>query len=112
MNLNLNLDVKKARKREFLDRMEKAVLWTALVKLIAPYHWEGLTGRPRFSVQAMLRMYFMKPWFTLSHPAMEEASFDTPLYRGFAQLGKFSRLTDEPTRLRFRYRLQAHRLRT
>jgi IS5 family transposase len=28
----------------------------------------------------------MQQWFTLSDPAMEEAFFDTPLYREFAQL--------------------------
>ena len=38
---------------------------------------------------------------------MEEAFFDTPLYREFAQLPAFGRLPDESTILRFRHRVQS-----
>ena len=46
----------------------------------------------------------------LSDRAMEEAFFDTPLYREFAQLQELSRLPDESTILRFRHRLEEHKL--
>jgi IS5 family transposase len=58
----------------------------------------------------MLRTHFMQQWFTLSDPAMEEAFFDTPLYREFAQLEEFERMPDESTILRFRHRLEKHKL--
>ena len=108
--LNLNLQLKKTRKREFLEQMEKVVPWAALVELIAPYYPEGRTGRPPFSLATMLRIHFMQQWFTLSDPGMEEAFFDTPLYREFAQLDEFARLPDESTILRFRHRLEKHKL--
>lgn len=108
--LDLKLNIKKTRKREFLDQMEHVVPWTELVALIAPYYPEGRTGRPPFSLQTMLRIHFMQQWFTLSDPAMEEAFFDTPLYREFAQLEEFARLPDESTILRFRHRLERHKL--
>ena len=79
--LSLNLSVKKTRKREFLEQMEQVVPWAALVELIAPYYPEGRTGRPPFSIKAMLRVHFMQQWFTLSDPGMEDAFFDTPQYR-------------------------------
>lgn len=108
--LNLDLNLKKTRKREFLEQMERVVPWADLVALIAPYYPEGLTGRPPFSLQTMLRTHFMQQWFTLSDPAMEEAFFDTPMIREFAQLGEFTRLPDESTILRFRHRLEKHKL--
>ena len=108
--LNLGLTLKKTRKREFLEQMEQVVPWAALVDLIAPYYPEGRTGRPPFSIQTMLRTHFMQQWFTLSDPAMEEAFFDTPMFREFAQLEEFSRLPDESTILRFRHRLEKHKL--
>jgi len=58
----------------------------------------------------MLRTHFMQQWFTLSDLAMEEAFFDTPIYREFAQLDAFGRLPDESTILRFRHRLEKHKL--
>ena len=35
--LGLNLDLKKTRKRQFLEQMDQVVPWAALVELIAPY---------------------------------------------------------------------------
>jgi transposase, IS5 family len=58
----------------------------------------------------MLRVHFMQQWFTLSDPGMEEAFFDKPLYREFAQLEELGRLPDESTILRFRHRLEKHKL--
>ena len=108
--LNLSLSVKKTRKREFLEQMEQVVPWAALVELIAPYYPEGKNGRPPFALETMLRVHFMQQWFSLSDPAMEEAFFDTPVVREFAQLDEFSRLPDESTILRFRHRLEKHKL--
>lgn len=108
--LNLSLSAKKTRKQVFLQQMDQVVPWTALVELIAPYYPEGKTGRPPFSLMTMLRIHFMQQWFTLTDPAMEEAFFDTPLYREFAQLEAFARLPDESTILRFRHRLEKHKL--
>jgi transposase, IS5 family len=109
-SLGLNLDIKKTRKRQFLEQMDQVVPWAALVELIAPYYPEGRTGRPPFGLQTMLRTHFMQQWFSLSDHAMEEAFFDTPLYREFAQLQELSRLPDESTILRFRHRLEKHKL--
>lgn len=50
--LNLDLNLKKTRKQEFLEQMEQVVPWADLVALIAPYYPEGLTGRPPFSGSA------------------------------------------------------------
>jgi len=41
---------------------------------------------------------------------MEEAFFDTPMFREFAQLDEYTRLPDESTILRFRHRLEKHKL--
>jgi IS5 family transposase len=76
--------------------MEHVVPWAALVELIAPFYPEGRTGRPPFSLVTMLRIHFMQQWFSLSDPAMEEAFFDTPLYREFAKLEEFGRLPLKP----------------
>jgi len=109
-SFDMILSTKKTRKCEFLEQMELVVPWKALVEMIAPFYPEGRTGRPPFSLEAMLRTHFMQQWFTLSDLAMEEAFFDTPIYREFAQLDAFGRLPDESTILRFRHRLEKHKL--
>lgn len=109
-SLDLNLSIKNTRKREFLFEMDRVVPWAALVELTAPYYPEGKNGRPPFALETMLRVHFMQQWFTLSDPAMEEAFFDVPLYREFAKLDAHGRLPDESTILRFRHRLEEHKL--
>ena len=109
-SLDLNLSVKKSRKREFLFEMDRVVPWAALVELIAPNYPKGKNGRPPFAPETMLRVHFMQQWFTLSDPAMEEAFFDVPLYREFAQLDAHSCLPDESTILRFRHKLEEHKV--
>jgi transposase, IS5 family len=102
---------KTTRKRVFLQEMNIVVPWADLVGLIQPHAPPGKTGRPPFSVEALLRIHFMQQWFTLSDPAMQEALHDTPLYCEFARLDPgMSRLPDESTILRFRRLLEVNDL--
>jgi len=111
-DLGLNLSAKRTRKGEFLEQMDRVVPWSALVGLIEPvYGKKNGVGRPPFALASMLRIHFLQQWFALSNPAMEEALFDVPLFREFAQLpGGVARLPDESTILRFRHLLEAHGL--
>ena len=110
-SLGLGNSTKRTRKAVFLAEMERVVPWKALVELVAPYAPEGRRGRPPFAVETMLRIHFMQQWFTLSDPTMEEALHDVPLFRDFAGLSGWSeRLPDETTILRFRHRLEEHKL--
>jgi len=104
---------KRTRKREFLDEMNLVVPWAELVSLIAPYAPApgAKGGRPPFAVETMLRIHFVQQWFNLSDPAMEEALYDTPMFREFVGLDAGEdNLPDESTILRFRHLLEAHNL--
>jgi len=104
---------KRTRKREFLDEMNRVVPWAELVALIAPFApaRSAKGGRPPFPVETLLRIHFLQQWFNLSDPAMEEALYDTPMFREFAGLDMGEdHLPDESTILRFRHRLEAHNL--
>ena len=104
---------KRTRKREFLDEMNLVVPWSELVALIAPHTPKPGTkgGRPPFAVETMLRLHFLQQWFNLSDPGMEEALYDTPMFREFAGLDAGEdHLPDESTILRFRHLLEANDL--
>jgi IS5 family transposase len=105
--------IKRTRKREFLDQMNWVVPWAELVALIAPHApaRKPKGGRPPFAVATLLRIHFLQQWFNLSDPAMEEALYDTPMFREFAGLDMGEdHLPDESTILRFRHLLEAHNL--
>jgi len=93
--------------------MNRVVPWAELVALIAPFApaRSAKGGRPPFPVETLLRIHFLQQWFNLSDPAMEEALYDTPMFREFAGLDMGEdHLPDESTILRFRHLLEAHNL--
>lgn len=103
---------KRTRKREFLDSMDRVVPWADLVALVEPYQPEGgRRGQQPFAAETMLRIHFLQQWFNLSDPAMQEALHDVPLFRDFAGLsGWDDAVPSETSILRFRHRLEQHKL--
>ena len=114
--LGLNLSTRRTRKAVFLDEMELVVPWRELVGLIAAASPVATTGRPPFAHETMLRLHFLQQWFGLSDLDMEEALFETPLYRDFAGLSGSERIPDRVSILRFgktpspRHLLEDHQL--
>lgn len=108
--LGLNLSTRRTRKAVFLDEMNLVVPWTELLSLIAPHAPRAKTGRPPFEQVTMLRIHFLQQWFGLSDLAMEEALFETALYREFAGLSSVERIPDRVSILRFRHLLEEHQL--
>lgn len=109
-DLGLNLSTRRTRKAVFLDEMNLVVPWTELLSLIAPHAPRAKTGRPPFELVTMLRIHFLQQWFGLSDLAMEEALFETSLYREFAGLSSVERIPDRVSILRFRHLLEEHQL--
>lgn len=102
---------KRTRREVFLAEMDQVVPWTALLKLIAPhYPTMGRPGRQPYPLQTMLRVHFLQQWYALSDPAMEEALYEIPTLRRFAQLGGRAAIPDETTILNFRRLLEAQGL--
>jgi IS5 family transposase len=109
-DLGLNLSTRRTRKAVFLDEMNLVVPWTELLSLIAPHAPRAKTGRPPFELVTMLRIHFLQQWFGLSDLAMEEALFETTLYREFAGLSSVERIPDRVSILHFRHLLEQHQL--
>lgn len=86
-SLDLNLSTKKTRKQELLAQMDRGFPgppWSNSLRPITPK--ARTAAHPPFALETMLRIHCMQQWFTLSDLAMEEAFFDTPIYREFAGL--------------------------
>lgn len=102
---------KRTRREVFLAEMEQVVPWTSLLALIAPHYPKmGRPGRQPYALPTMLRIHFLQQWYALSDPAMEEALYDTPVMRRFAQIGGMNDVPDETTILNFRRLLETHSL--
>jgi IS5 family transposase len=102
---------KQTRRELFLAEMEQVVPWKSLLAVIEPhYPTLGRPGRQPYPLATMLRIHFLQQWYALSDPAMEEALFDTPVMRRFAQLGGLADIPDETTILNFRRLLERHDL--
>jgi len=109
-DLGLDLNTRRTRKMELLELMNGVVPWSALVAQVTAVAPPKATGRPPFAFETMLRLHLLQQLFGLSDFAMEEALFETPLYRDFARLDINARLPDRVSILRFRHLLEKHHL--
>lgn len=102
---------KRTRREIFLIEMEQVVPWKALLGLIEPHYPKmGCPGRQPYPLATMLRIHFLQHWYALSDPGMEEALYEIPSLRRFAQLGGRDAISDETTILNFRRLLETHGL--
>lgn len=102
---------KQSRRAEFLAAMDVVVPWRWLVALIEPHYPNTGRGRPSVGVERMLRIYFLRQWFNLSDPGVEDALYDSLAMRGFVgiDLGR-EPAPDETTVCKFRHLLERHEL--
>ena len=56
---------KKIRAELFLEKMEKVLPWSKLLKPLRKRYPKGERGRPPIDLEKMLRIYFMQQWFSL-----------------------------------------------
>src|ERR1019366_2354420 len=102
---------KKTRRAAFLEEMEQVVPWSALSLLVGPHYPKAGNGRRPVGIDRMLRIYFLQQWFNLSDPAVEEALYDSPLMRQFAQIDLGNEpVPDETTVCKFCHLLEEHNL--
>ena len=102
---------RKGKRELFLDRMEQVVPWPELLALVEPHYPKAGNGRQPAGLSIMLRTYFLQQWFGFSDPGMEEAFYDSPALRRFAEVDLgVAAAPDETTILRFRHLLEQHEL--
>ena len=109
-DLGLDLSTRRTRKMELLELLNSVVRWTELVAQVTAVAPPKPTGRPPFAHEIMLRLHVLQQLFRPSVFAMEEALFETPLYRDFAGLHANARLPDRVSILRFRHLMEKHHL--
>jgi IS5 family transposase len=102
---------KRTRREIFLAEMESVAPWKTLLALIEPHYPKvGRPGRQPYAIATMLRIHFLQQWYAMSDPGMEEALYEIPTLRRFAQLSGLDRIPDETTILNFRRLLETHGL--
>ena len=99
---------KKIRAELFLEKMEKVLPWSKLLKPLRKRYPKGERGRPPIDLEKMLRIYFMQQWFTLGDEKMEEAWYDHISKKRFA--GVQEEVPDETTICKFCHFLEEHDL--
>ncbi len=102
---------KVTRRERFLAEMDAVIPWPRLIALIEPHYPKAGRGRRPHDLERMLRIYFLQQWFNLSDPQAEDAIYDSESMRRFARVELAEDVVpDETTILRFRHRLEKHRL--
>lgn len=77
---------RKTKRDKFLEIMEEVIPWEEWIGIVTPYYPNGKRGRPPRGVEAMLRMYLLANWFSLSDEGVEDAVYDSYAFRKFMKV--------------------------
>ena len=103
---------KKIRAKIFLSEMDKVIPYESFLKIIwvKYYNWTK-TGRPKYNLKLMLKIYFLQQFYELWDLAMEEAIYDRLSFQEFLWVDTLSNnIPDETTILNFRHFLEENEL--
>lgn len=75
---------KKIKREEFLDTMEKIILWSYWVDMIRLYYFNNKRDRRTIGIETMLCMYIMQIWFNLLDEGIEDSIYDNYAMRSYA----------------------------
>ncbi len=83
-----------------------------LRKIVRPFYYKGEgVGRWPIDLERMLRIYFLRHWFNLSDPTVEEALYDMISMLAFARIDlRESGVPNETTICKFRHVIEKHDL--
>lgn len=74
------------KKEEFLNAMDKIILWSKWIEEINKYYYHNKVGRKAKDIETMLRMYLMQVWFNLSDEGIEDSIYDSYAMRSFSKI--------------------------
>jgi len=76
---------KATRRERFLEEMVRLIPWAKFSAAIEPSRPNPKrAGRRPIGIKQMLRIHFLRHWFDLSAPAVEEALYDSRAMRRYA----------------------------
>lgn len=103
---------KKIRTTKFLSEMDKIIPYGRLLNILEKKYisW-AKTGRKKYNLKLMLKIYFLQQFYELWDLAMEEAIYDRISFQEFLWIDVLStQVPDETTILNFRHFLEEHKL--
>ena len=103
---------KRTTKRdEFLEGMDRIIIWNEWCEYIKPFYYKGTRGRPPMGIEKMLRMYLLQCWFNLSDEGVEEAIYDSYAFRKFMGINfAEEQVPDATTLLHFRHIIEENKI--
>lgn len=97
------------KKQDFLAKLEKAVPWKLMQKVVWKHMKKNHLGRPRTDLLLMLKIMILQYVYNLSDPGMEDAIHDSIAFQKFLEI-KADFAPDESTILLFRHFLEENNL--
>jgi len=103
---------KKIRAKEFLKQMNEVIPYDRFLKILWEiYNTEAKTGRPKYDLKLMLKIYLLQNFYNLWDLAMEEAIYDRLSFQEFLWVDTLSNnIPDETTILNFRHLLEENKI--
>ena len=100
--LNDELLQVRTKKKEFLEQIERIVMWGEWITLIKPCYYKGERGNKPYELELMLRIYLIQNLYDLADEATVAEVVDSRAFSDFCGVESSNQVPDGDTLGRFR----------
>lgn len=100
--MNDELGAGRTNKKEFLEKLERIILWTELIELVEPHYYKGERGNKPYPLELMLRIFILQNVYTLADMAVMNEVIDSRAFSNFCGISSPDEVPDGDTIGRFR----------
>ena len=76
----------RTRKKEFLEQMDKLILWSEWMRIIRPHYYKGARSNKPYELELMLRIHLLQELYDLVDIAVMNEVIDSRAFSEFCDI--------------------------
>ena len=108
--MNDEFGAARTNKKEFLEKMDRIILWAVIIALVQPFYYKGERGNKPYPLELMLRIFILQNLYDLADMKVMNEVLDSRAFSAFCCISSPDEVPDGDTIGRFRNLLTEHDL--
>ena len=108
--INDEFGAARTNKKEFLEKMDRIIPWSVIIKLVQPFYYKGERGNKPYPLELMLRIFILQNLYDLADMKVMNEVLDSRAFSSFCCINTPDEVPDGDTIGRFRALMTMHDL--
>ena len=108
--INDEFGAARTNKKEFLEKMDRIIPWSVIIKLVQPFYYKRERGNKPYPLELMLRIFILQNLYDLADMKVMNEVLDSRAFSLFCCINTPDEVPDGDTIGRFRALMTKHDL--